>query len=70
VLNTHAPLRKFRAPKIQIKWFREEIEQLKQVGDKYHTVAVETGDKVAWSQYKVLRNKITSMSRKNKKNIL
>ena len=68
VINQHAPLRKFRAPKSpKTPWFDEKIESLKKVRDYYHRRATTGNLPKDWESYRNTRNQVTRLVRKSKK---
>ena len=46
VVNSHAPLKKFRASKSQIPWYNEKIETLIQIRGHIHRKAIITENRV------------------------
>ena len=70
IINTHAPIRKFRAKSNPCHWHSEDIDQLKTIRDDYHSQAIDSNDPHAWAVYKKLRNHITNLCRDAKKILL
>ena len=68
VINTHAPLRKFRAPKsAKIPWYDEKIDKMKKLRDQFHRRATIGNLAIDWLRYRQTRNKVTELVRKAKK---
>ena len=68
IINKHAPLRKFRAPKSpKIPWYNDQIESLKKLRDYYHQRATTGNLQNDWENYRKTRNQVTNMVRKSKK---
>ena len=68
VVNEHAPLRKFRAPKKQkIPWYDAKIDDLKAVRDQYHRRATMGNLAEDWLMYRNTRNKVTALVREAKR---
>ena len=70
LVDSHAPLRKFRAKTKTCPWFSADIENLKTIRDEYHARAIDSHDLHAWDVYKKLRNYITNQCREAKKNFI
>ena len=68
ILNQHAPMRKFRAPKKSKQpWYDEQIEALKNLRDHYHRRATTGNLPDDWQNYRKARNRVTTMVRQKKK---
>jgi hypothetical protein len=68
VINNHAPVRKFRAPKKpKIPWYDEDIESLKKIRDQYHRRATIGNLSEDWDCYRKTKNKVTALVRQRKK---
>ena len=67
VVNKHCPIKKFRAKKQQIKWYSQEIQDMKFSRDLLHQRALLTDTERAWCNYRKSRNKFTGMVREAKR---
>ena len=52
VVNSHAPLRRFRASKTKIPWYDENIEAMKDLRDRLHDRAIITGRESDWAEFR------------------
>ena len=66
IVNTHAPLKTFRAGKKKNIIFNEEVASLRVTQDEYHAEAIKTGNPNTWSVYRKLQNHVTKLARKSK----
>ena len=67
IVDKHAPIRKFRAPRTnKIPWYDEETETLKKLRDYYHKRAVAVNLPDDWSKYRQTRNSVTKKVREAK----
>ena len=68
VVEHHLPVRTKRVRKKACPWITKEVVQLMNERDRLHRVAVNKNDSRAWSEYKVLRNRVTHMLKMCKAN--
>ena len=68
VCDKHAPIRTFRVKDRFNPWMDQEILNLMYERDNLHSKARKTDDTNLWTQYRQMRNKVTSMIREAKKN--
>jgi hypothetical protein len=67
VVDEHAPLRKFRAPRSKKKpWKCEEVDELRKLRDHYHHRACTSKRHEDWSMYRQTRNLTTKTARQRK----
>ena len=67
VVNKHIPLCHKRIRKNACPWITDDIVHLMKQRDHAHKVAILTKDDELWSTYKTLKNKVTHLIRKSKK---
>ena len=67
ICDKHAPIRKMRVKNENIPWIDNEIRDKMYERDYKHKKAVSTKNDAIWNQYKKLRNEVTGLMRKKKK---
>lgn len=67
ICNNHAPLSKARLKSRKSPWITKEIIQIMYRRDYVHKKAIQLEDSDLWSEYKMLRNQVTSMIRNAKR---
>ena len=69
-LDEHASLRTSRKRRPQVPWITEEIQRLIRVRNQQWKKAKRTKDEQAWIEYRMVRNYVTTVLRKSKREYL
>ena len=67
VVNKHMPVKTKRVRKTQSPWLNETIFKLMKERDLLKSKAIKTKNKSIWKDYRVLKNKVTSLITKSKR---
>ncbi len=68
VIEQHFPLKRKRIRKQTHPWLNSEVLRLMRTRDQTHKKAVKSGLTSDWVEYRCLRNKVTSVNRKARRN--
>ena len=70
IIEKHAPLRKRRVAERYTPWYTSELSKLLKVRDKIKKAAVKNQSDLLFVAYKQIRNKVTDMNQKLKRDFL